>query len=162
MNGLDFVTYTSPEKPDHIPYGQSKFRAMYAGYSFLFESEDNMHLFESEPQVFAPQYGGFCAWAVSGETDRSLHPWSADCLGPAGDPRHWQEIDGRLYFFRSESAQRSFLANTTRYIHAGDGRWEAWFERGRRSVPFATLCAAEMDARGRATVPIVAASSEGV
>jgi YHS domain-containing protein len=148
MSGLDFVAYASAEKLQHIPYGQATHRAKYAGYSFMFETEDNMLLFEAEPQIFAPQYGGFCAWAIAGETDPSVYPWSADCLGPAGDPRHWKDIDGRLYFFRSEAAQQKFLANSTLHVHAGDKRWSKWFEGGRRHAPFATLCTTEANGTG--------------
>jgi hypothetical protein len=50
-----------------------------------FSSESNRDLFKAKPESYAPQYGGYCAWAVSqGYTAK-------------GDPNHWKVVGGKLY-----------------------------------------------------------------
>lgn len=40
----------------------------------------------ADPEKYAPQYGGYCAWAVSEKKD----------FAP-GDPQYWAIEDGKLY-----------------------------------------------------------------
>lgn len=140
MNGVDIVSYFGHGLfAGHL--GSADNSASFADYAFLFSTKANRERFIADPDKYLPQYGGFCAWAVAGETDPSVHPWSADCLGPSGDPAVWEIIDGKLYFFRFEEARRNFMANPTYFIAAGDARWQGWF--GAEEV-FDTKCSAAL------------------
>ena len=142
MSGIDFVPYfDTTDGIDHNEqYGHSNITATYTNYTFEFKNQLNRLAFESNPTQYAPQYGGFCAWAVGGETDPAHHPWSENCLGPPGDPSIWTLFRNRLYFFRYQEAKDNFLSNPDLFSKVGDERWFGWFaERGVHS-PFNTLC----------------------
>ncbi len=81
--GLDVVTFfnKSPKK------GSENFSANYGGGKFLFSSKENKEKFEGSPEAFAPQYGGYCAIAMS--EDKEVIP----------NPKSWEIRDGKLYFF---------------------------------------------------------------
>jgi YHS domain-containing protein len=53
----------------------------------LFSSKENSDKFEASPEAFVPQYGGFCAIAMS--ENKEVTP----------NPKSWEVRDGKLYFF---------------------------------------------------------------
>lgn len=140
MNGIDLVSYFK-EFEGVGRYGSPQHNSTFQGYSFLFMNEHHKILFEADPVKFMPQYGGFCAWAVSGETNPVVHPWAADCLGPSGDPSVWTLINDKLYFFRYQQSKDNFLANSIASVKAGDERWAQWFPTEQGST-FDTVCSA--------------------
>ncbi|MDO5980585.1 YHS domain-containing (seleno)protein [Flavivirga spongiicola] len=81
--GFDVVSFVngSPKK------GSSNHTAEYGGGQFLFSSEANKAKFENSPEVFTPQYGGYCAIAMS--EDKKVNP----------NPKSWEIREGKLYFF---------------------------------------------------------------
>jgi len=81
VEGYDVVTFFSgkPQK------GKSEFTTQYRGADWYFTTQANKDLFLTNPQQFAPQYGGYCAWAVA---KGKLAPGRAD---------HWHVEDGKLY-----------------------------------------------------------------
>lgn len=54
---------------------------------YFFISLENKKKFESSPAQYTPEYGGFCAIAMS--EDKQLDP----------NPKSWEVRDGKLYFF---------------------------------------------------------------
>jgi YHS domain-containing protein len=74
LGGVDFVQYFTDFKLSEYSYdetkvgavGSSEYQVTYKGYTFFFLSETNRNLFSQNPSRYIPQYGGFCAWAVSG------------------------------------------------------------------------------------------------
>ena len=81
--GFDVVSFFngSPKK------GKASIIADYGGGQFQFSSENNKIKFEASPEAFAPQYGGYCAIAMS--EDKEVNP----------NPKSWEVRDGKLYFF---------------------------------------------------------------
>lgn len=67
--------------------GHKEYTTDYGGGKFLFSSLENKELFEASPEKYIPQYGGFCAIAMS--EDKEVDP----------NPKSWEVRDGRLYFF---------------------------------------------------------------
>lgn len=45
--------------------GYSKFQVKYKGALFYFASEKNKKIFQTNPEKYAPQFGAWCAYAVS-------------------------------------------------------------------------------------------------
>ncbi|SEL71244.1 hypothetical protein SAMN04487910_3141 [Aquimarina amphilecti] len=67
--------------------GKNSISSFYNEATYYFSTEDNKKRFEESPQSFAPQYGGFCAIAMS--EDKQVNP----------NPKSWEIRDGKLYFF---------------------------------------------------------------
>jgi len=67
--------------------GSQNFTANYNSGKFLFSSKENKEKFEASPEAFTPQYGGFCAIAMS--EGKEVNP----------NPKSWEVRDGKLYFF---------------------------------------------------------------
>lgn len=63
VQGYDTVTYF---QGDGIPQkGSDDFKTQWRGATWLFTSQENLELFQANPEKYAPQYGGYCAWAAA-------------------------------------------------------------------------------------------------
>src|SRR5262249_48056750 len=74
VRGFDTVAYFVAE---NAVKGDPKFEYAWNGAKWLFSSQENLDKFKQNPEAFAPQFGGYCAYAVS-------HGHTAD-----GDPQAW-------------------------------------------------------------------------
>ena len=82
------------------------------GSKWYFASAANRDAFAADPAKYAPQYGGYCAWAVSQGYTAKI------------DPEAWKIVDGKLYLNYSKSIQEKWVAGgVDRLIAAGDGNW---------------------------------------
>jgi YHS domain-containing protein len=82
INGYDPVAYFTMEKPVE---GSTDHSVMHNGATFLFASAENKEMFETDPERYAPQFGGYCAYAVSkGATAKT-------------EPDAWTVVDDKLY-----------------------------------------------------------------
>lgn len=83
LKGYDTVTYF---QGDGVPQkGAKDFKTKWNGANWYFISEANLKAFESEPTKYAPQYGGYCAWAAAHGTLAK------------GDPKVYTLKDGKVY-----------------------------------------------------------------
>ena len=143
LGGLDFVQYFTEFKNDDGTYdetsigevGSSDYSSVYDGFTFYFKSSTNKELFDASPTSYAPQYGGFCSWGVSGETCPE-YAWSATCMGPSGNWGHWTIQSDKLYFFYKAEAKDKFMAALSENVEFGDSRWSSWYS----SSHFDTVC----------------------
>ena len=88
------------------------------GVHYRFASAANRDRFAQEPQRFLPQYGGFCAWAVSrGST--------ADT-----DPLAWRVVDGRLFLNYDRSVQKQWEGDVKGNIAKADVNWPGLNRKG--------------------------------
>ncbi|MEL7452791.1 MAG: YHS domain-containing (seleno)protein, partial [Pseudomonadota bacterium] len=62
VQGHDVVAYFTVGEPTK---GSEDFATTYQGAEFLFASQENLDAFLADPVKYAPQYGGYCAYAVS-------------------------------------------------------------------------------------------------
>jgi len=62
LHGYDPVAYFVAAEPQK---GQAQYSYEYKGSKFLFASEANRHAFMQEPEKYAPQFGGYCAYGTS-------------------------------------------------------------------------------------------------
>ena len=67
--------------------GNVEYTIQMNGAIYLFSSEENKKTFKTSPEKFIPEYGGFCAIAMS--EGKQLSP----------NPKSWEVRDGKLYFF---------------------------------------------------------------
>jgi hypothetical protein len=108
VGGYDPVAYFREGKPVK---GREDLTIEHEGVRWRFASEANRDAFKAEPANFAPQYGGYCAWAVSrGYTAK-------------GDPNAWSVVDGRLYLNYDVNVRRDWLRDVPGNIRKGDANW---------------------------------------
>lgn len=108
LSGYDTVAYFTDSKPVK---GSKKFSTRYNGAKWLFASAENRDAFIENPEKFAPQYGGYCAWAVSQGYTASA------------DPTVWTIVDDKLYVNYNEEVGATWLEDPAGYIKLGDENW---------------------------------------
>ncbi|MBL4836620.1 MAG: YHS domain-containing protein [Kordiimonadaceae bacterium] len=82
VSGYDTVAYFTDSK---AVKGKKKFKTEYQGADWFFASQENLDFFLKEPEKYAPQFGGYCAFGLA--------------MGHAvsSDPQQWKIVDGKLY-----------------------------------------------------------------
>ncbi|WP_109302323.1 YHS domain-containing (seleno)protein [Aquimarina sp. AU474] len=68
--------------------GDSKFTATHDNVKYKFATQANLKKFNSNPEKFVPQYGGYCAYAVAVNSEK------VDI-----NPKTFEVRDGKLYLF---------------------------------------------------------------
>ncbi len=108
VSGYDTVAYFTDGKPVK---GKSSITHEYMGAVWQFASEANKAKFVANPKKYAPQYGGYCAWAISQGYTAS------------GDPKYWKIVDSKLYLNYDASVQRRWEKNIPGFIADADKNW---------------------------------------
>ena len=91
--------------------GSDEFETSWHGATWRFASAAHRDLFTADPARYAPQYGGYCAWAVS-------QGYVAD-----GDPEQWKIVDGRLFLNYNREVQQRWEADIAALVAKADGNW---------------------------------------
>ena len=91
--------------------GSSNYTHEWGGAVWQFASAENRDLFASNPTQYAPQYGGFCAWAVSEGYTAPI------------DPTAWKIVDGKLYLNFDARIQRRWERDIPGNIARADQNW---------------------------------------
>lgn len=110
VGGYDPVAYFTDNRPVK---GDSRFAYEYKGAQWHFASAANRDRFIAEPERYAPQYGGYCAWAVSEGSTASA------------DPKLWKIVDGKLYLNYDASVQKKWEKDIAGHIRRADANWPA-------------------------------------
>jgi len=108
IEGTDPVAYFTQGKPVE---GKKDFSTKWNGATWRFATADNLAKFESNPSQYAPQYGGYCAWAVSQGYTASI------------DPEAWRIVDGKLYLNYSKNVQQTWQQDIPGNIAKANGNW---------------------------------------
>ena len=108
VGGYDPVAYFTEHKPVK---GDSKISTEYKGAKWYFTSVENRDKFIASPEQYAPQYGGYCAWAVSQGYTAS------------GDPMTWKIVNNKLYLNYDASVQKKWEASIPEFIQKADANW---------------------------------------
>lgn len=106
--GFDAVAYHTDTK---VTPGSGDHAVAHGGGNFWFASPEHAATFSAAPAKYAPQYGGYCAWAVS-------QGYTADI-----DPEAWKIQDGRLYLNYSLDVQKKWAADIPGNVAKGDANW---------------------------------------
>jgi hypothetical protein len=91
--------------------GDMKITADWNGAQWRFVSEANRDLFLSDPEKYAPAYGGYCAWAMA-----------MNKLAK-GSPKHWSVVDGVLYLNFNKKIKKKWLVDTQGFIEKANANW---------------------------------------
>jgi YHS domain-containing protein len=108
VKGYDVVAYFTDGKPVE---GKSEFSYEWGGTKWQFASAANRDAFKAMPGKYAPQYGGFCAWAVSQGYTAKI------------DPDAWKIVEGKLYLNYSKGVQQQWQQDVPGNIAKGDQNW---------------------------------------
>src|SRR5512146_1805242 len=108
IRGYDPVAFFTEGRP--VP-GRPQFSAEYQGGTYLFATAANRDAFKANPEKFAPQYGGFCAYAVAAGKKSDI------------DPASWRIVDGRLYFNLNPVILEKWSKETNEYIRKSEKNW---------------------------------------
>lgn len=114
LQGYDPVAYFTEGS---AVKGEERYKATYKGGTYHFASEANQKLFKKNPAKYAPQYGGYCAMAVSmGRLEEA-------------DPKMFTIHRDKLLVQRNEKAHQMFMANPDAIHDKADQQWTALVEK---------------------------------
>lgn len=108
IDGWDPVAYFTDGKPVE---GTKAYSFDWNGATWRFASAAHRDLFAQAPEKYAPQYGGYCAWAVS-------RGYTADI-----DPEAWKIEGGRLFLNYSLDVQKKWALDIPGNVAQGDVNW---------------------------------------
>lgn len=114
VGGYDAVAYFEEGKPVK---GAKEFAFSYDGATWLFSSADNLDQFKEDPDAYAPQYGGYCAWAV------------AQGYTAPGNPKNWSVRGGKLYLNYDSGVQAKWLKDPDGFIAKANANWPAVLDK---------------------------------
>jgi YHS domain-containing protein len=110
LQGYDPVAYFETGAPAK---GSKDFTTDYKGATFQFTSAQNRDAFLANPEAYAPQYGGYCAWAMAAGKYAK------------GDARYWRIVDGKLYLNYNSDIQGKWNADISGFVSKADTEWSA-------------------------------------
>ena len=109
VKGYDTVSYFMG---DGVPVkGSEEFQTKWRGANWQFSSEENLNKFKANPEKYAPQYGGYCAWAAAHGTLAK------------GDPKVYTLEDGKLYLNYDKSIHEGWLPRKAELIAVADEKY---------------------------------------
>lgn len=110
VRGHDPVAYFKDGKPVK---GSAEHRFEHKGSMFHFASKANRDAFAAEPERYAPQYGGFCAFGMSGGYKAAI------------DPAAFTVREGKLYLNYNREVQKQWSADIPGHVNKADRNWPA-------------------------------------
>ena len=108
LKGYDPIAYFTVGQPTK---GVDQYTYRWKGVTYRFTSAENLQRFKADPEKYLPQYGGYCAYAMS--LDRI-----ADI-----DPYRWAIVGGKLYLNNGFIAQDLWSLNKSGNISSADRNW---------------------------------------
>jgi len=109
IRGYDTVAYFTESK---AVKGSPKFSTEWNGATWHFSKQEHLDLFVANPEDYAPQYGGYCAYGVA----------AGSLVKIEGDL--WDIIDNKLYLNYNKSLQDKWRVDKDGYIATADDKFE--------------------------------------
>ena len=108
IKGYDTVAYFKDGK---ALKGNESFTFQWHDMTWYFSTKENRDLFAASPEKYAPQYDGYCAWAMT-ESRKAIT-----------DPEVWKIVDGKLYLNCSQTAYEKWSRDIPGNIKKADTNW---------------------------------------
>ncbi len=102
---------------DRLGSDRRRLTRKWSGARWRFASGANRDAFKGAPAKYAPQYGGYCAWAVSRD-----YTYGAD-------PEACRIVDGGLYLNYDKDVQAKWARELPQVIDRADRNWPAVLEK---------------------------------
>ena len=119
VSGYDVVAYFGLEQsdvgtpqPGAVP-GRADIFAEHDGATYAFASEANRESFLANPEMYAPQYDGHCAFGV------------AKGGKVPGNPDLWRIVDGKLYLNITRNVVGFWEADIPGNLELSEANWGA-------------------------------------
>ena len=110
INGFDPVAYFTESRPVR---GDKGITYDWKGATWRFATEANRDAFAADPDAYAPQYGGYCAYAVAnGYTAKT-------------DPDAWTVHNSKLYLNFNRRIRSRWEEDIPGHIASADANWPA-------------------------------------
>jgi len=108
LHGVDAVALSTIHD---VAEGSARHTVVVDDVAYYFASAESASRFESAPDQYLPQYGGFCAFAVA--------------LGKKfdGDPRYADIVDGKLYLFVNEEIYAQYQKDARNILRNAERTW---------------------------------------
>jgi YHS domain-containing protein len=120
IRGYDAVAYFADGEPQP---GSAAFSHDWNGAVWLFASAAHRDAFKANPEDYAPQFGGYCAYAIT-----KGHVQEAR-------PEVWSIVDDKLYLNLGPGAQKKWRADVPGNIARAVNNWPgALVDPGRRKA----------------------------
>lgn len=108
VDGYDPVAYFTDGKPVE---GEKELSHQWQGATWRFASAEHRDAFIAAPETYAPQFGGYCAWAVA-------NGYTYD-----SDPEAWSIVEGKLYLNYNKKVQTQWAEDKAGNIAKGHANW---------------------------------------
>jgi YHS domain-containing protein len=108
INGYDPVAFFTDSMPVK---GSNSYSYNWNGADWLFSSADNLDKFKADPDKYAPQYGGYCAYGTSQGHKAPTKPET------------WTIVNGKLYFNYNNDVKKKWTADRDGLIEKADANW---------------------------------------
>jgi hypothetical protein len=114
LKGYDPVAYFTEGRPEK---GSPSFTASYDNATYWFKNAKHQSMFVSDPERYAPQYGGFCAIDLT----------RGNLTDP--DPEAWAIKDGKLFVFGKKTGMSIFAEQSASIVEKSNERWPEMRQR---------------------------------
>lgn len=108
IKGYDPVAYFKAGKPLK---GNESFFFQWHNLTWYFLNGENRDIFVASPDKYAPQYDGYCAWAMT------------EARKAQADPEVWKIVNGKLYLNCSKTAYEKWREDIPGNIKKADTNW---------------------------------------
>lgn len=108
IKGYDSVAYFTMNRPVK---GSEAFVTVWKGAKWKFSSKENLEKFVKEPETFAPQYGGYCAYGVAKGNLVKI------------EPDQFKVVNGKLYLNYDEDVSEDWKKDIPGYIKSADKKF---------------------------------------
>jgi hypothetical protein len=108
INGYDAVSYFNQHKPE---LGKKEFMFIWKDEAWYFASAENLETFKANPERYAPQFGGYCAYGMS-------RGYKAKT-----DPDAWTIVDGKLYLNYNMEVKKIWSEKQAELIEKANQNW---------------------------------------
>jgi len=108
--GYDVVSYFTDGKPAQ---GSTNHEAVHGGVTWRFVSQKHLAMFETNPEKYAPQYGGFCSWGVANGKLFDVDPVNG-----------WTIVNGKLYLNFNSDLNKTFAKDSAKFISNAEMHWK--------------------------------------
>ncbi|GLX86636.1 hypothetical protein tloyanaT_28890 [Thalassotalea loyana] len=108
LAGHDVIGYFTEGKP---VLGSAEFTSIHNGAIYRFKSAKNRDQFNSNPDKYAPQYGGFCAYGMTFGKKFEI------------DGKAFKVVDGKLYVNKNQSVFNAWAKDIPQFIQEANEQW---------------------------------------
>jgi YHS domain-containing protein len=119
IKGYDTVAYFIENKPVK---GSENFKYEWNHGVWLFANQKNLDSFKDTPEKYAPQYGGWCAYAAAQDSFAKI------------DPTQFTILNEKLYLNFNASINKRWTGNRDQFIVDADSNWPGLLKEAKENI----------------------------